>query len=212
MLEVPKRHVHEAPTTLSSYIVTLACPTPSRFDPRTDDDVWTLCDELAAKAASGTKKALADEEKICGINYNARSVLFSGRHLLRPVSTLTYDTMHVYFSNGVAGEELYLLMELLESVKVTWDAVASWVRSGFVFPSHHKDKMLALHRCFGSARRHATKASKEFKAEASDVLSLIPMMHHFLEQVVAQTPAARKIALGMESFRGSLRWWRCCNW
>ena len=189
-----------APTTPSSYIVTLACPTPSRFDPRTDDDVWTMCDQLAAKAASGTKKALADEEKVCGINYNVRSVLFSDRHLLRPVSTLTYDCMHVYFSNGVAGEELYLLMELLESVKVTWPAVAAWLKSGFAYPFLHKDKMLALHRCFGSARRQATRSSKEFKAQASDVLSLIPMMQHFLEQVVAPTPAARKIALGMESF------------
>ena len=136
-----------APTTPSNYIVTLACPTPSRFDPRTDEDVWALCDQLAAKAANGSKKALAEEEKVCGINYNAHSVLFSGRHLLRPVSTLTYDCMHVYFSTGVAGEELYLLMELLESVKVTWSVVASWLRSGFAYPSHQKDKMLALHRC-----------------------------------------------------------------
>lgn len=185
----------------SGYCVTLACPDPGRFDPRSDQDIWDAADHLATTARESTKKLLAEEEKVAGLNHNTRSIVHTGRGLLRPIHSLTFDSMHIWFSNGCANEELYLMMEQLGTIKVTWDSVRSWLESAFSFPSHQRAKLRALPLCFNDARRKATRSSQEFKASASEMLSLVPIVQHFLEEVIGPTAAASRIAPALRCFR-----------
>ena len=184
------------------YIITIACGSPTRFDLQRDEDVWSLADRLARQAGRVTKRVLAEEEQVAGINYNPRSVLFDGlcRERLRPIGTLTYDSMHIWFSGGIANEELLLLMGKLNSIGVSWEMVGRWFRSSFQYPTQQKRKMVPLHRCFHQTRMKASRNSGEFKAQASEVLALVPMLNYFVLCVVEPLPAADSIRDALDSF------------
>jgi len=124
-----------------SSVVTLWCPSPSKFEPSRDEDIWALADRLVGDKARVSKEAFAREEKVAGINYNPHSVLFVGlrRARFRPIGTLTFDSMHIWFSNGCANEELFLMMEKLCSIGLSWPLVGQWIDSKFDFPMHHKN-------------------------------------------------------------------------
>ena len=193
----------EGVTDADGYVVTLACTDPSKFDARADEEVWAAADDLDARFHRETKKDFAESEKVVGINRNLASPLFRAacREIFRPISSLTFDSMHVWFSNGCANEELYMYMEQLGSIGVTWKVVADWFRSDFCYPKGDMGKkMRSLHTAFNEVKRNASKNSKEFKGQASDILGIVPMLNHFVESVVESVPSAVRIANATRSF------------
>lgn len=184
------------------YIVTLANADPSKLDARTDEDVWAAADDLAACFGHETKKVFAEKEKVLGINHNIASVLFrtTCREYVGPISSLTFDSMHIWFSNGCANDELYRYMEHLDSIGVTWKIVADWFQSDFRYPKHMRPKMASIYRCFNDVRHKASKNSHEFKGQASELLCIVPMFNHFIESVIEPAPRAAEISDATRSF------------
>jgi len=99
------------------------------------------------------------------------------------VSSNTFDSMHVYFSNGICGFEMWNLMRRLVSKRISWARVEAWFQSDFEFPGYTRVKGRALSACFSEARKKAAK--NKFKGMASELLMLMPLMRHFLTTVVA---------------------------
>ena len=150
----------------------------------------------------GTIGKFVEHEKVLGINHNPASVLFRAtcRGLLRPISSLTFDSMHVWFANGAANEELYQYMEHLGSIGVTWAIVADWLRSDFHYPKGKRHSMRSLWSCFNEAKRKASKNSAEFKAQAIEILFIVPILNNIIASVVESPPCAVRIADATLSF------------
>ena len=184
------------------YVVPLSCCIARRFDPRTDDDVFEAADKLKDLSARGTQTELHEEEKCLGINHNPNGLLLHPMRMhFKPISTLTFDSMHVYFSNGIVGDELFRIMDKLSEIKVSWGTVKAWLGSdGMCFPTGVKKHMRSLHSCFNLAHQSASKAKKDFKCQASEALGLVPLMNHFLQSVILSSTVGRIMAKEIQVF------------
>jgi len=121
-----------------------------------------------------------------GITYLPEGILWDMdlRRYIRPAEMITFDSMHCLVSNGIVQNETSWLLIALEGVGVTWSAVEkfctneSW-RFCSSLGSHSRMKA-----CFTKARALNFKSSKEFKAGASEMLMIQPVLLHFCEKVV----------------------------
>jgi hypothetical protein len=136
-----------------------------------DAELWAAQDELL-QVQRGKKKL----ETLYGMNTEPEGLLAAVelRHWVKP-SASTYDPMHVYFSKGIAEIEISLLCSKLGEM-YDFDLVNSFVNSGWVWQERMK---LRLH-------------SGGVKGMASEVLTTVTMLRHFLNKVVAPAlPAER---------------------
>ena len=115
----------------TTYLVTLSCTDVSRFDLRTDQDLWDAADQLSEQRPRMKNGPFKKLERSHGLNHNPDGVLqcIPLRQHFRPIATLTYDPSHVWFANGVANRELHFLMKALGKLRpaVTWAHVREWM-------------------------------------------------------------------------------------
>ena len=102
-----------------AYLRTIACSDTSQLDQHTDDSMRASCAALAAARAVMSRADFAEEEKARGVRYNPAGLLFSAGPRFLAISTLRFDPMHVWWSNGVASHEIFLVLTALEIYGVT---------------------------------------------------------------------------------------------
>jgi len=156
---------------------------PSLFIEMSDSDVFAIVDELARFSAAPHTKVRFRELQLCsGFNFAPQGLLQDKevRELLPP-SKANYDTMHVYFSQGVFGSETQLLFEALDAAfKARRSAVSSLdfvalVSADWITPAPES----SLHSTPSERRRAATLAFRD-KASASMLLTLFPLLDFFV--------------------------------
>ena len=93
----------------SELIQDISCSDVKRCGLRSDADVWSLADDVAA--AHGTPN-LDELEQSTGIKYHPNALLFDRelRAHVKPSTVNRGDPMHIIFSNGILGFEIMLLL------------------------------------------------------------------------------------------------------
>lgn len=157
---------------------------PSKFQLMSDQDWFQMADHLKQQAAVLNKKALDTLEKSMGLNYVPGGLMFDAeiRTIVRPTST-TFDSMHVWFSNGICNTELHVFLEAAETkCGLTYSVIHAYMQSAsWQPPSCHADMDVA--RIFNESRRKANKDN--FKGMASEVLALLPLLRHLVSTALA---------------------------
>ena len=156
--------------------------------------MWEAADILAREKPILNKTQFKRREQALGLAHNEDSVLQSVAHrrTFLPISTLTYDSAHVWFSNGVANRELHLLMRSMSQCRppITWPHLLRWIQAQRSWPAWSRAKGRALWKCFNESREVASK--KEFKSGCTETIMIVPLVRHFLVTVVWTNEDLRK--------------------
>jgi hypothetical protein len=167
------------------YLVSISCSRFTQFEPATDADIWERLDTL--RQHRGTKASLQELEKAMGLNRNLDGVLACQelRPHLRPTSS-TYDSMHCWFSHGVATNELHLFLQaVMANLTLTWRQFAEYASAEWKVK---KQSIYLAPSVFVAGRQN----SDGLKAMASEVLCVMPIIRHLMETVIAPSGKLNK--------------------
>ena len=157
-----------------------------------DADIWEMIEGLERAKAEMTKGAFAELEKNVGWNWVPNSYLLNGalRSMLPP-SRFLFDPLHIYYSQGILGIEVKLLLDQFSAVqpKTLVEAVHAAAQA---FCARKKPNLLALEPKYFS--------EEQWKANASTQLSLWPLLHFALETSLPDAIRGR-IETSLKSFR-----------
>lgn len=171
----------------------------SGFDATLDSDVWEKFDKLAAlKAAGANKTKMEQMEKVFGLNLVLSGLLGDQelRAHIQPITHTAYDSMHCFFSNGIVGQEMHLLLRLCNvHLGITYSHIRDYCRAGWKTLKHC---MNHVSDDVFSVRREKTSADG-FKAIASELLAVFPFVTHFIETVV-RPRAPQELQAAIDSF------------
>ena len=132
------------------------------------------------------KKAFAELELLYGLSYNPDGLLWDHelRPFVRPCDCITFDAMHVLVSNGLCQNETSMLLTALHENGVGWADVRKFMDAQWLFCKTLGNATI-LRGCFSGAREKAWQSGHEFKAGASEMLIVQPILQHCLLTVVA---------------------------
>ena len=156
----------------------------SKCWPATKEDLWRAQDDLARQAPTFRfKSELKALQTACGQNFCPNGVLADTdlRQHVNPLGS-QFDTMHCYFSGGVAEVEIELVLQVLQKL----DGLDSNVLQQFC------NTWLAHYR------PHVTLKDFSFKGMASQVVYVIPILRYFLEKFCSNN---RNMSKEVDSFR-----------
>jgi len=154
------------------------------FDFATDAEIWQKFDKLVAlKAAGATKAKLEQMEKVLGMNLVPAGVLgdLELRNHVKPITCTAFDSMHCLFSNGVAAQEMHLILkQCSDHLGISFNHLETWCKAGWHAQKHEGSNTASA--VFSSRRESASKDG--FKGIASELLAIFPLVRHFIECVV----------------------------
>ena len=183
------RNVVSTSSLLSAFatagdLIDTTCTDVRKFALNTDRDVWHSVDRLIREHGTLGKGEFDMLEKASGFTMCQNGVLadVALRTALLPVTTWTYDWMHVYLSNGIMSHELHLMLSDAKKLhKISYSTLNTFVGADWRFPSHTMGRQRSA-AFFSDARERAS--SDTFKAMASEVLLIYPLVRHFCFMVL----------------------------
>ena len=143
-----------------------------------------IANRLSAAAAAGmSQRNLAELATRLGFNYIPDGIMQDNelRALADPTAHLLYDTMHIYYVNGIFGNHVGRLVEALKPHGVTYATLRTYV-SHWTWPTHVKKASLT--DPFEGKRAKSSWDDGVFKCTASEALSLMPVVAQFVEASV----------------------------
>lgn len=156
----------------------------------TDDDVYGTIDRLIAKKDELTAADYKVWQQACGFGYSQHGLLFDPlvRPIFKPVSSFTHDWMHCILSNGVFATCMFSWLEAIEPhmqiYKVLSEYLPLW--------HHPKHQACKLELLFTDKKKKNNKESSTFKCQASEALSLLPILCYFIQAVVWPANVCKK--------------------
>lgn len=166
-----------------------------RFKKHSDADIYRIVDHLAAEKQGGaTQTRMNDLQKYSGFNLNAEGWLcdHSLRQWFRP-SQLHFDPMHIWWSNGLVGQELELFLARLDSNYKAGDVlVNSTTLRAFVGKKWLVPDSPHVQHSTPAARSSAVDLAVRDKCSASQLLMLYPLVGHFAREVVGSNPCMQR--------------------
>ena len=156
-----------------------------------DSDVRDLLLHLEHLHANVSKAAFEENEKLAGWKWSPEMwAMKQPLWLMLKPSDFVYDDMHNYFSNGVVGMELGLFLEaaLTETTLTRQDLEAA------VFASAWKGACGLLDKCDVKQLFNAKlfKSGADYKGDASQTLSLLPLMTYIAASSLVGFPEIKK--------------------
>ena len=182
-----------AEASAGGYLQSLACSDVGLFDLLQPGDLWRKHDRLEALAGAVSKAELGESEKSAGVNYCPNGVLKDRelRAFVVPERVHTFDNMHNLLSNGAASWEVFNMVQHLRTLGVDRSALQSFL-TPWRWPVDKKVKSASLRDAFCDFR---FGGDGHYKAGASELLQLLPVMLHMLLTVILPTGrAVREIA------------------
>lgn len=160
----------------------------STFQLQASKDVWEKADHLSMLAAAhGTKDAFEVAQQSTGLTYNASGVLWDKalRDVLSPMEVHSVGAAHTLVIDGIVNREMSFLLERLGCLKppVTFAHIRLAFEADWHFPQVWKNSRDAIVGCFSEQREKHFKRSKHFAAGGSEMLSLVPAMVFFLDNL-----------------------------
>jgi hypothetical protein len=156
-------------------IVDIGCHNVREIILNTDEDVWSKVDML--KASCIGDKADPIMEQGFGITFCPYGILADVelRSVVSPTKSNRFDAMHVLYSNGIVPLEISLFVRWLQDAhNLGYEDIGLCAKS-FRFPRRLDSPI----HVFSTER--IKKHASTFKAGASEVLSIYPLVRHFLE-------------------------------
>ena len=157
-----------------SYLVHHWESDPRKFDLYTNQEVWEVVDHVLATATSGVSKAVIKQLTIdTGFKPNFEGWLADTalrNHF--PPSSIMYDAMHIYWSGGIVGSELSMLLEKLSPYHEQLESFmfSDWGCAAGGSPHHSSpwQRRFWFQRCILD------------KAFASELFSVVPPIGFFI--------------------------------
>ena len=180
----------------------------------TSDSLRAVARRLSTAAAAGmAARNFAELETRLGFNFVPNGVMQDDelRAMADPTAHLLYDTMHVYYVNGIFNNHVGRLMEALKPHGITYAVLATYV-AHWNWPSRVKNK--TGKDAVAGKRAESSWKDGVFKCTASEALSLMPVLAQFVDAAVmgsASEDARRHgacfllLATAMELLEGSAR-------
>ena len=183
-------------------MVDIRCGNAAEFQLIDDHSRYVQANVLARSRATLSITRFKQLEQAYGLTYNPHALLWDDRlhNIVLPQSGSRYDAAHCFFCNGMVNEELDLLLERLEEqCRIGFKELqayfgATW-RAASCF-NGRKDKLSKID-AFSKARANHWKKAGKFRPNAKDLLTLVPVMAHFLQTVLG---IAEKIPAETASF------------
>ena len=162
---------------------TISCINFELFDPQSDNDIWWACDHLMQRQRLDSKANFERLETACGLNWNIRGVLADQelREYVKPTS-IHFDGMHCYFSQGIAGLELRNFPEALTRVGINFAEVRQYFEADWRMLGNINTRAIAA-MTLSENREKSSEAS--WKGMASELLSVYPIMDHMARTLLA---------------------------
>lgn len=171
-------------------------PDSNRFDARTNADVWATVDHLQAQAGALSAAAFSRLQQSIGFNYSPAGLLLDValRDVCRPCDANAFDGMHCTFANGTLGWELHDVLESARSFGLRYPDLQDYVES-WVLPAQLEMNAHRLSKCFSEKMQTSSRAAGTFKAQASDIISIYPIVRRFL---LHETTNEQRMAIKLE--------------
>ena len=180
------RHQKDA-VKVHSYFRPTTCFAFDEFQPIKDSELTKVYDKFLKLWPSMQVGARQEAERQLGFCVDSTGVLASSdARAIFPLSKACFDVMHVYFSNGIASKEMLFLQRALQrdtsasldllatqTLQLQWHCQAKPYRSAS-----------SIRRLF----REAFWTGNFFKAEASAVWVLLPLMGYFASALAPNLP------------------------
>jgi len=184
--------------TESEYLVHLSCPFYSKFDLASDAEIWEKADKLSHSRVTNNKGQHKRLQLLYGLTDSPQSVLWDMdlRDYVKPATAITYDPMHALLCNGIVQNETSVLLAALKSIGVRWESLLRFVKSDWHI-SHAVGNPKILEDCFAAPRKKSFQKDGIFKAGASEMLLVSPVICFFLRKV---TGIAAKLPKQTASF------------
>lgn len=167
----------------------ITCVDEAQFVFHDDASVCKEYDKLQELARAGCQADLERRQKASGFVLAPNSLLgdVTVRSILPPVSTLTYDWMHTYLSNGIASQEMHAFFEACRQngMRDAYALMERFCRAQWSFPKQFRDQGLRVHTMFCEARARSSK--EHWRSGASELLSAYPLVRQFAEGIVLPT-------------------------
>jgi len=182
------KNVVRGDSSASAYLQDISCTEPALFDLATDAEVFSKADILAESFNHLGTKQFEELETSLGLSHNPHGLLMAMRlrQYAPPISTLTYDSMHILLTGGLAQNEIGLLMECLREHGILWEQIRSFMTADW-HTCKASGNASTLKDMFSEARRKASKGGP-FKCMASEMLLLMPILMHFLFSIYDSMP------------------------
>ena len=180
----------------NQYFVDITTHELEKLDLNTNNDLWETFDNLIVQQNNLTKTNFEELQKASGMTFVNIGILSPCmRHLVEPVEMTTFDSMHTYFQGGVAGVEIHLCLETLQSHSISFAMIRSFAEAGWREPANSTKRCVS--DVLSDIRERLTDSA--FKGGASELLAVIPMVVHFVEAVVMQSELADSFSLEFRS-------------
>ena len=159
--------------------LTLRSRDTSSFAAATNADWWEKADTLSLQQPLLNKREFAKLEVASGLNFNEKGILWDKelRRHFPPMDVCTYDFMHTMLSDGVAHDEIALILERLKSLGDDWSPIHAIMRADW---RHSRKNMRST---FSPKREALFHKTGVFHADASEMLAILPVFGHYLETV-----------------------------
>lgn len=144
-------------------------------------------DEILAHIASlRTKKQISEAETLLGWNLHATKSSCLCSPILRPWLDVThchFDSMHIYYSNGIVGQEIgYWWEKILDTTSITHDTLLEYVQAGWQLSTPRGNVTLQqVHNCF---KAKLWKKGVDYRGDSSQTMTVLPLLAHFQEEIV----------------------------
>ena len=154
------------------------------FDLYTGQDIYEAARQLTAIAGRGRVGALVDAERETGLNFNPSGVLWdrSLRDVIDPIAMSMHDWMHIYIVNGIATWDVYTFLERLKvKTGVGYPLIRQYMRA-WTWPSWCDANAAQV---FSDHRAGSSSLGDNFKAGASEMLAMYPVLRHLIVSIIA---------------------------
>lgn len=145
----------------------------------TDQEILESLDKLQANHQCMPKSKFDIWQKACGLTFNKCALLLDPTlreaGILQPAKQYCHDWMHCFVSAGIFQSAVFVLCSHLapNGWSLVHDYLKLWVWRKHL-PQH-------LHDLFGSKRAKKCQRNKKFQCQASQALSLLPVLVHLVK-------------------------------
>ena len=165
------------------FFVTISSSEPARFIGYNMDEFFTIYDESLQNAEHLTKTRLKETEKFFGFLIN-KNCLFADQRLrqLLNLSHVVIDSTHCYYANGIAAQEMMLMMQFMQSKhNITTDLLRQSIRE---VDWKSRDEHFASPSGRSFLFQPSFWTGDLFKGSASQVWYLLPWLHFHLHELL----------------------------
>ena len=168
------------------YLVDTGCSDDTKFDPMSDADIYRAYDSLGVLKERGISKAMLENaQRAAGFTFDPDTLLsdLDLRPIAKP-SCYARDPMHTMLAGGVVNSETFALLRALsqDNPLFSYAFLTDFCSADWKWPKARGSAKVS--DIFSPGREAAGSKDQMFKAGASEMLSVYPLIRYFLEVCV----------------------------